>query len=320
MASADIPVPDTLKPIRPYMLLAKQHDNRDKIISYFCMRYAMETAMRLDKRSPEDKTFLFTLMGVLEKRKQELADNEDFQNEMICNSHVENYAIKMFSYADNEDRAGRFNQNLTKTFYKAGLLLDVLQTFGELSEELQAQKKYAKYKAANIAQCLKNGETPKRGPPGGDDDEELPPGGAEAAAGSSGVPSHPGLYPPGQPPPTGMNPPGQPPTGMYPPQTPYPPDQPTDMPAPQRPVQPPNPGNFSSRTQPGAFAPPSTPEQQPAGTMQPQRTNSIQFSPEDFSQATKFCKFAISALQYEDIPAAVTNLENALHLLKTGRV
>lgn len=36
MASADIPVPDTLKPIRPYMLLAKQHDNRDKIISYFC--------------------------------------------------------------------------------------------------------------------------------------------------------------------------------------------------------------------------------------------------------------------------------------------
>ncbi|PIK43988.1 putative vacuolar protein sorting-associated protein VTA1-like [Apostichopus japonicus] len=159
------------------------------------MRYAMETAMRLDKRSPEDKTFLFTLMGALEKRKQELADNEDFQNEMICNSHVENYAIKMFSYADNEDRAGRFNQNLTKTFYKAGLLLDVLQTFGELSEELQAQKKYAKYKAANIAQCLKNGETPKRGPPGGDDDEELPPGGAEAAAGSSGVPSHPGLYP-----------------------------------------------------------------------------------------------------------------------------
>lgn len=49
-------------------------------------------------------------------------------------------------------------------------------------------------------------------------------------------------------------------------------------------------------------------------------TDSIQFSPEDYSQATKFCKFAISALQYEDVPTAITNLEKALHLLKTGRV
>ena len=35
--------------------------------------------------------------------------------------------------------------------------------------------------------------------------------------------------------------------------------------------------------------------------------------------ASKHSKFAISALQYEDIPTAIDNLEKALHLLKPLR-
>lgn len=38
-------------------------------------------------------------------------------------------------------------------------------TFGELSEEATDKRKYAKYKAAYIHTCLKNGETPIPGPP-----------------------------------------------------------------------------------------------------------------------------------------------------------
>lgn len=36
----------------------------------------------------------------------------------------------------------------------------------------------------------------------------------------------------------------------------------------------------------------------------------------DYAQAEKLCKFAISALQYEDVKAAVDNLTKALALLK----
>ena len=36
----------------------------------------------------------------------------------------------------------------------------------------------------------------------------------------------------------------------------------------------------------------------------------------DYTQAEKLCKFAISALQYEDVNAAVDNLTKALALLK----
>jgi vacuolar protein sorting-associated protein VTA1 len=56
-------------------------------------------------------------------------------------------------------------RNVVKVFYTAGMLFDVLTTFGELSEDLVQNRKYAKWKAAYIHNCLKNGETPIPGPP-----------------------------------------------------------------------------------------------------------------------------------------------------------
>lgn len=43
------------------------------------------------------------------------------------------------------------------------MIYDVLLTFGEPSEESQKNSKYAKWKAAYIHNCLKNGETPMPG-------------------------------------------------------------------------------------------------------------------------------------------------------------
>lgn len=51
-------------------------------------------------------------------------------------------------------------RNVVKAFYSAGMIYDVLLTFGELSEEAAQNRKYAKYKAAYIHNCLKSGETP----------------------------------------------------------------------------------------------------------------------------------------------------------------
>lgn len=53
-----------------------------------------------------------------------------------------------------------FYRNVVKAFYTAGMIYDVLLTFGEHSDESQKNSKYAKWKAAYIHNCLKNGETP----------------------------------------------------------------------------------------------------------------------------------------------------------------
>lgn len=40
---------------------------------------------------------------------------------------------------------------------------------------------------------------------------------------------------------------------------------------------------------------------------------------EDYQKAMKFCKYASSALQYEDPTTAIDNLTKALKLLTTGK-
>lgn len=46
--------------------------------------------------------------------------------------------------------------------------MDVLNVFGDVSEEITNTQKYAKWKATYIHNCLKNGETPIPGPPTSD--------------------------------------------------------------------------------------------------------------------------------------------------------
>lgn len=48
-------------------------------------------------------------------------------------------------------------------------------------------------------------------------------------------------------------------------------------------------------------------------------TGDVHLTPEDFTRAQKYCKYAGSALQYEDVATAVQNLQKALKLLTTGK-
>ena len=72
--------------------------------------------------------------------------------------------MRLFVTADKQDRAANFGKNVVKCFYSAGVLFDVMETFGELAPESAHYRKYAKMKAAYIHNCLKNGETPVAGP------------------------------------------------------------------------------------------------------------------------------------------------------------
>jgi hypothetical protein len=53
---------------------------------------------------------LLPLMDWLERRKGELAGNEAITNEVVASAHIENHAMKLFLWADKEDREARFNK------------------------------------------------------------------------------------------------------------------------------------------------------------------------------------------------------------------
>lgn len=153
--------------------------------------------------------------------------------------------------------------------------------------------KYAKWKAVEVDRCLKNGITPTPGPPGGSDEDEGF-GNEQGAFGGIGFnvqPPQPNTsYPP---PPSSIS---------YPPPVanPYPPnDTPRDV---EKPVPKPR-HNIE-------------PESQSYPT--PSATSGPNLGPAEIAKAQKLCKFAGSALEYEDIPGAIEFLEQAITLLKTG--
>lgn len=72
---------------------------------------------------------------------------------------------------------------------------------------------------------------------------------------------------------------------------------------------------------PGGFIP-YDPSQQPIPPTTSFGDNSTalpQLSPDQISKAQKYCKWASSALNYDDVKTAINNLRNALELLQTGR-
>ncbi|EDO44702.1 predicted protein [Nematostella vectensis] len=264
-------VPPSLKPIQPYLKVAKEYEKRDRIVAYYCNLFAVQKGIKLDSKSPDGKKFLFTLMDKLEKTKKELAGEDAITSDIVGQAHMDEQARQLFLWADTEDRAARFNKNVIKSFYTASLIYDTLAQFGELTDEAAMRQKYSKWKATYINKCLKEGATPTPGPPGGEEDEfgGYFDGDASGASASGEGPSNQSTS-------SGDQPPAW---------------------------------NAGGDTPPQPQVPSSTPPK-------PAPRESGATSQEDMDKALKFCRFATSALQYEDVPTAIDNLQKALKVLK----
>jgi len=287
------PVPPTLKQVQSYLKTAAEHDGRDLVIAYWARLYALQVAMKMSTKQPEETTLLLALMDWLETAKKENHENEAITNEVVAQAHLENYALKLFQYADRQDRDSNYGKNVVKAFYTSSMIYDIIQTFGELSEEASHNRKYAKWKAAYIHNCLKNGETPVPGPVEDNDENQNTDNSDYAAMGFST---------PGdgnsesstfvQPPPTAEE--------VL--------DDPTKLPTPPRDEEK-NPGGFV------AYIP--SPSEQPQSNYIPATTN-VKLSTDEIQRAQKYCKHAASALNFDDVPAAIEILQKTLHLLTTG--
>jgi len=177
------PIPENLKSIAHLLKIAHEHETRDPVVTYWARLATLQNAMVIDKKSKEAKAVLIPLMDWLEKEKKVLSGNEAVTSEIVASAHIENYAMKLFEWADKEDRAARFGKNVVKSFYTAGNLFDIMQVFGELTPEVLHARKYCKWKAAYIHNCLKNGQTPVPGPVGGDKEEDKEDNEAEEGTG-----------------------------------------------------------------------------------------------------------------------------------------
>ena len=278
-------LPPNLKGINSFLKLGKEYDKRDPTVAYFCRMFAIQKGIKLDSKSPDCKGFLIGLMDQLEQEKEALVANgdESMSNDIVAQAHIETKTINLFTSADTEDRKGIFNKNIIKSFYSASLLFEVLTQFGEQNEECQVMQKYSKWKATYLHKCSQTGETPIPGPEGSGFEDDL--GGIIDDMSNLPKPSNNPEYPTNVAPANQYELPPNPSNSIY-----------QELPS--------IPG---SSTQVDTFSPPSQIPTQPASQFDASKI--------DLEQVKKLCKFALSAIEYEDIDSTVTNLTNALNLL-----
>mmetsp|Transcript_33176 Transcript_33176/g.56765 ORF Transcript_33176/g.56765 Transcript_33176/m.56765 type:complete len:299 (-) Transcript_33176:101-997(-) len=158
-------IPPTLKLITSALRraeeLEKDPNNESKIVAYYCRYYVVSKGSKLCSvpAIAAETKFLIEEMGKLEKFK---ATSEPLTSEKghgICKS----YALSVFEKADDEDRAGAADKATAKLFYAAGTFFDILEQFGDIPPEIVEKRKYAKWKATEILNSIKNGVKPTPG-------------------------------------------------------------------------------------------------------------------------------------------------------------
>ena len=95
--------------------------------------------------------------------------------------------------------------------------------------------------------------------------------------------------------------------------------RPTPAPRKNPPSSSPSPAtSYSPQPAPAQPTPAANPLPQAAGSPIP-LSGFAQLSREQIAQAQKYCKFALSSLDYNDLQSGANFMEKALRLLRTGR-
>lgn len=119
------PITKELKVITPYLQRAEEIKSQEPIVAYWCSSvhlltfgilltmaqlgayYAAQVGIGLKARDTPSRELLLALLGLLERMKTEIGPNDAVDVDAAGAAYVENFAIKIFVLADNEDRDGR---------------------------------------------------------------------------------------------------------------------------------------------------------------------------------------------------------------------
>lgn len=327
----------------------------DPIVSYYCQLHAIQTALstNLHQTDPQVSAFISSALDDIESFKSGLTDavRTQIDNAQESKAHVWKFANKVLDSADNELKEGRCSLKSTvPKFLAAATFLDVMNVFKLDSErdkeekaELAIKTKYAKYQAMRITKKVRAGEDPNE--LGTDDliaqlqaEDEEPKDSTESHTSSIPPPATDDIA---LPPPVSLPPPTSS-SSSVPAPAPAPASSSARSWSPPAPSIPSAPSNFptgsyssststsnnnnndnfssnytSSRASSTSIpAPIQQQQQQHHAPISKSEVQTILSESEIYTQSQKHAKFAISALNYEDVTTAINELETALKMLK----
>jgi vacuolar protein sorting-associated protein VTA1 len=91
--------------------------------------HAAQVGISIRVKDTSARGYLSPLLTLLEKMKKEIGPNDAVDNDAVAAAYVENFALRVFSATDSEDRAGKVTRGTAKKFLVAANLLELLQVF-----------------------------------------------------------------------------------------------------------------------------------------------------------------------------------------------
>ncbi|KAG8933597.1 hypothetical protein FRC01_008138 [Tulasnella sp. 417] len=149
---------------------------------WLCLYYAVQQGVHLKPRDKESRNYLLKLMTPLETIRQE-RNPIVLTDEKQASPYIEDFALRVFDSADNEDRRGDATRGTAKKFLAAANFLELLKVFEESPNAPSTSQdtgpsafsqhkdkiRYAKWKAGDIAKAFREGRRPTPGPAHGPD-------------------------------------------------------------------------------------------------------------------------------------------------------
>eukprot|EP00818_Percolomonas_sp_WS_P010100 CAMPEP_0117456666 /NCGR_PEP_ID=MMETSP0759-20121206/11994_1 /TAXON_ID=63605 /ORGANISM="Percolomonas cosmopolitus, Strain WS" /LENGTH=329 /DNA_ID=CAMNT_0005250011 /DNA_START=82 /DNA_END=1072 /DNA_ORIENTATION=- len=130
-------IPDGLQTLKPFIQRANEETHEIELLHII-----------------EQTNYVLNLMDELEQEKEELKPAPEEGRAIM-----ELFALKMFGKAEQALENGRCDKILAKIFYTSSILMEACKQFGDLAEDVQKKQKYARWRAAQITKAVNSGET-----------------------------------------------------------------------------------------------------------------------------------------------------------------
>lgn len=90
---------------------------------------AAQVGISLKAPAPANRTFLAALLTKLESLRVSIGPCDAVDVEAASTAYVENFALRVFTSADNDDRAGHASLTTARKFFAAATFFELLKLF-----------------------------------------------------------------------------------------------------------------------------------------------------------------------------------------------
>lgn len=155
--------PPDLKSLEPLILRAAELEQVEPAISYWCAYFVVEKAIAANLRTAEVDKYLGLLLDALDALKKGHPKLTTIHDRESGREKLGEFAVQVFDNADREARAKRATAATAQKFLAAVTFFDAFEGFGALPDDLVTKRKYAKIQAVRIKSALLTGKDPNAG-------------------------------------------------------------------------------------------------------------------------------------------------------------